>query len=409
MDYYNNLYETVQPVKTKKVKAGFAVAVSLSVLLVCGGIGFGASQLYIRLGGLFGEGVFDTSPNQANLPFIPENAVTEQVSLPGNTLTTPNDGEELTASQLFEKVNDTVVGIKAVYGSGSGSKSTGIIGSGVMFTTDGYILTCEHVVADAKKIIVVVDDYDDPTVQHEYDAVITGTDQPTDIAVVKITRPEPFKAAAIGNSGELKVGQDVCAIGNPVELEKTMTKGIVSGLKRDLDGDTYALPSIQTDASVNPGNSGCPLFDMHGNIVGIVNIKIVYGAEIDNLGFAISIDEAKPVINELLESGTISRAMLGITAREITNAGMMGVDVESGLLVDSVRPGTPAASSGLARGDIITKIDGIEIVSITDVHAALKDKKAGDSVKVTVVRYNNYGEKDTFTLEFALASSGDMN
>jgi len=402
---YNNLYETVQQPKSKKVKAGFAVAISMAVLLVCGGIGFGASQLYIGLGGLVGNGVFDTSGN-ANPPVIPENgAVTEQVSLPTDTLTTPSTGAELTAAQLFEKVNDTVVGIKAVYNGGG--DATGIIGSGVMFTTDGYILTCEHVVADARKIIVVVDDYNDPTIQHEYDAEITGTDQPTDLAVIKISRAEPFKAAALGNSGDLKVGQDVCAIGNPVELEKTMTKGIVSGLKRDLEGDTYALPSIQTDASVNPGNSGCPLFDMYGNVVGIVNIKIVYGAEIDNLGFAISIDEAKPVINELLENGTISRAMLGIKAREIINAGMMGVDVESGLLVDSVRPGTPAASSGLARGDIITKIDGIEIATATDVHAALKGKKVGDLVKVTVVRYDNYGEKNTFVLEFALASSAD--
>lgn len=401
---FNNLYQTVQPAK-KKSKAGIAVAVSLAVLLVGGGIGYGASRLYIGLDSIIGEG-FET---RVNPPVIPENkSETQEVSLPPNTLTEPNTGgSPFTATELFESVNDTVVGIKASYGGGT---TTGIIGSGVVFTTDGYILTCEHVVADAKKIVVVVDDYDDPTVQHEYDAVIKGTDQPTDIAVIKITRAEPFKAAAIGNSGELKVGQDVCAIGNPVELEKTMTKGIVSGLKRDLDGDTYALPSIQTDASVNPGNSGCPLFDMYGNVVGIVNIKIVYGAEIDNLGFAISIDEAKPVINELLENGSItSRAMLGITAREITNAGMMGVDVESGLLVDSVRPGTPAASSGLARGDIITKIDGVDISSVADVHNAIKDKKAGDSVKVTVVRYDNYGGKDTFVLEFALASSGDVN
>jgi len=402
MNYDYNLYQTTPAPKKNKSKTAVAALLCVAALLAGGGIGFGASQLYIGYAGIMNG---DSGYREVDFPQIPVTTDVSQISANSGNLAEPKtDGAPYSAAELFELVKDTVVGIKINDGYG---KTTGVIGSGVVFSTDGYILTCDHVVAGAKKVYVVVDDYDDPTKQNEYEAVVQGSDESTDLAVIKINRDEPFKAAALGKSGDLKIGHEVCAIGNPVELEKTMTKGIVSGLKRDLSGDAYVLPSIQIDAAVNPGNSGCPLFDMYGNVVGIVNIKIVYGAEIDNLGFAISIDEAKPIINELLENGAISRAMLGISAREITNAAMMGIDVEKGLLVDSVKSGTPAAASDLSRGDIITKIDGIEVGNVNDVHNIIKDKKAGDMVKVTVVRYDNYGEKKTLVIEFALTSNNE--
>jgi len=403
MNYINDyMSETVTPAKSekKKSKAGAAIAITVAVMLMGGGAGFALSRVYTDYTGSQPESARDLTPS-----VLPDNKkVSSQNGLPQtDTLPSARSDGAYNAVELFEKVGGTVVGIKLSDGKGYDS---GVIGSGVIFSTDGYILTCDHVVAGSKKVIVVVDDYDDPTVQHEYDAEVVGTDEPTDVAVIKIERKEPFNAAPLGSSDSLKIGQDICAIGNPVELEKTITKGIVSGKNRDLGGDAYVLPSIQFDAAVNPGNSGCPLFDMYGNVVGIVNIKIVYGAEIDNLGFAISIDQAKPIIDELLENGSItSRPMLGISAREIGSGGMMWGDVENGLWVDSVKAGTPAEESGLARGDIITKIDGNDIYTVTDVHSAIKDKKAGDKVKVTIVRYDNYGEKSTLVLDIALTSS----
>jgi len=391
----NDLYETVNTADKKKTsKAGLAALLCVAVLLIGGGLGIGASQLFIRHWDEDVQPYSDGSEPKASKP-----KTLEQLS---GTVEPNTEGEPLSAKQLYKQLRDTVVGIKI---SNGGDSVSGVIGSGVVFSSDGYILTCEHVVADAKKVIVVVDDYDDPTKQHEYEAKIQGSDPSTDLAVIKITRKEEFKAAPLGDSSALEIGDDVCAIGNPVELEKTITKGIVSGKNRDLSGDAYVLPAIQIDAAVNPGNSGCPLFDMYGNVVGIVNIKIVYGAEIDNLGFAISIDEAKAIINELLEKGAVSRAMLGITARAITNAAMLGIDVDKGLLVDSIIAGSPAAKSGLARNDIITKIDNTEVGNVNDVHSAIKGKKAGDVVKVTVVRYDNFGEKQTLTLSFALMNS----
>jgi serine protease Do len=144
---------------------------------------------------------------------------------------------------------------------------------------------------------------------------------------------------------------------------------------------------------------------MYGNIVGIVNIKIVYGAQIDNLGFAISIDEAQPVISELVEHGLVStRAMLGITAMELNsyNSALYGFDEEEGLFVETVRPGSPAAQSGLSRGDIIVKVDGEDVATIADLQNIVRHKNVGDDITVTIVRYNNYGESNEMTLTFEL-------
>jgi serine protease Do len=225
------------------------------------------------------------------------------------------------------------------------------------------------------------------------------------LAVLKIKRDDGFKYAKIGRSSSLKIGQTISPIGNPLGLEKTMTMGIVSGLGRDLEENVYMLPSIQFDAAVNPGNSGCPLFDMYGNIVGIVNIKMVYGSQIDNLGFAISIDEAQQVISELVEHGLVnSRAMLGITAMEINayNKAAYGLTVDEGLFVETVRAGSPAAQAGLSRGDVIIKIEGDSVAEIADIQSAIKNKKVGDKITVTIVRYNNLGESSEMNLNFAL-------
>jgi serine protease Do len=392
-----------------------------TVLVAClitiafgGAVGLGGARLFIDVMRIVDGNYSGTQrPQSTRASDIDRNNIPDildgvpEINSADNTSRTPPPtrplaaGEEYSAAELYEMLSDTVVGIKLV---STGIVPSEIIGSGVVISEDGFIITCAHVVNDADKVVVVVDDYDDPTAKpHEYEAVVYGSDVPSDLAVIKIERDEPFKYAEIGSSSGLRIGETVVAIGNPVGLIKTMTQGIVSGLQRDLGDNPYMLPSIQTDAALNPGNSGCPLFNMRGEIVGIVNIKLVYGSQLDNLGFAISIDEAMPIITELTRHGFVtSRAMLGITGREVST--LYGSEFD-GFLVETVRQGTPAAQSGLSRGDIIIAINSSSVEAAADVQNILKELSVGDTVTVKVIRYNNYGESNEMEFRFALTSS----
>jgi len=377
-------------------KSKFKTAVAACLVTVIFGtiVGYGSSQLVIGIMQLV-DGNSSVSQLRRNPNNPNRNFLVSDITTLGTT------DEELSGVELFERLSDTVVGIKLV-NKGS-SEPTDIIGSGVITSFDGFIITCAHVIENADKVIVVVDDYDDPAVSHEYEAEVLGEDKPTDLAVLKITRDEVFKYAKIGRSSDLKVGQYVAAIGNPVGMYKTMTKGIISGLQRDLKENAYMLPSIQTDAALNPGNSGCPLFDMYGNVVGIVNIKLVSGSNIDNLGFAISIDEAQQVISELVAHGLVSsRPMLGIEAQEISAYNRAIYGVEHGLIVIKVREGSPAAAAGLSRDDVIIKIDGQDVKVISDIQNITKEKSVGDIVTVTVVRHDRIGRSEEIEIKFAL-------
>ncbi|MCL1788755.1 MAG: trypsin-like peptidase domain-containing protein [Oscillospiraceae bacterium] len=408
----------------KKGRFQTVIVACLATLIFGGAVGFGGSQLLIEV-----LKITDSSSSaqktpsgrsspkdvdRSNLPDVLQQPDSEYNSGEESGTGVPKTqsgkrklefGEEYNAEELYAELSDTVVGIKT---ASSGNKTfdavtADIIGSGVVISEEGFIITCAHVVGDAKKVFVVLDDYDDPTaVPHEYEAKVYGSDIPSDLAILKIERNEPFKFAEIGKSDDLRPGQTVVAIGNPVGLIKTMTQGIVSGLQRDLGDNPYMLPSIQTDAALNPGNSGCPLFNMRGEVVGIVNIKLVYDTQIDNLGFAISIDEAMPIISDLTQNGAVtSRPMLGIKGREVVPY----FDDVSGFLIESVSPGTPAAESGLSRGDIIIAINGEEVEVAADIQNILKDLSIGDVVTVKVIRYNNFGETNEMEFKFALTSA----
>ncbi|MCL1880696.1 MAG: trypsin-like peptidase domain-containing protein [Oscillospiraceae bacterium] len=405
----------------KRAKFRTAVAACLGTIIFGGLVGFGGSQILLEIinladidsnsgGGLVSEyadrdswrGVSSTTPRDSSSDDSDTTTVSRPVS------------GEFTASEIFEKRSNTVVGVRLVRGGFAGeTMETDVIGSGVIITNDGFIVTNAHVIEDAINVIVVVDDYEDPTLRHEFDAVVFGYDTPTDLAVLKIERDEPFRYAPIGSSAELSVGQDVVVIGNPVGLHQTMTRGIVSGLQRDLRENPFMLPSIQTDAPVNPGNSGGPLFNMFGEVVGIVNIKLTssgMGVSLDNLGFAISIDEAMSVIDDLATHGRVaSRAMLGISAAQITPANhtMYATDVTSGLYVLSVNPNTPAAASGLSRGDIITHIEGETVASVQDIQTVIRDKTVGDEIELNIVRHDNHGIPSELTIRFALIGGID--
>jgi putative serine protease PepD len=261
----------------------------------------------------------------------------------------------------------------------------------VIVRSDGYILTNNHVIEGADRVLVGVG------VQNKV-AKVVGADTSTDIAVLKIAGTG-YSAIDIGSSKSLKVGQWVLAVGSPFGLEKTVTSGIVSALQRSEqvqagpnDLTTYTN-LIQTDAAINPGNSGGALVDEQGRIVGL-NTLIqspsggVGAAQSAGIGFAIPVDFAMSIANQLISTGKASHPYLGVSTQTIDQsvAAQFGLPVQSGALVAFVQPNGPGAAAGIQRGDIIIKIGTTDITSVEDMFAAVRLHKIGDTVPVTIVR-----------------------
>jgi serine protease Do len=254
------------------------------------------------------------------------------------------------------------------------------LGSGVIVSRNGYILTNYHVVEHANRIKVTLMD------GREYGAKIIGKDQKTDLALIKINAGQPLPAAQLGNSNNAEVGDWVIAIGNPFGFNLTVTSGIISAKGRALGGnyDNY----IQTDASINPGNSGGPLFDTEGRVIGI-NSAIYSSTGTNNgIGFAIPIDLAKAVMQQLREHGRVIRGWLGVDVQEVTPslADAFGLRNTQGALVAGVEKDTPAASAGLKRGDIIVKYDGQPVRSERELPEMVAQTPIGKTVPINVLR-----------------------
>jgi S1-C subfamily serine protease len=259
-------------------------------------------------------------------------------------------------------------------------------GSGVIIRSDGYILTNNHVVRDASKITVKIGLEDVP-------AKIVGADSVSDIAVIKVDR-KGLTAAVLGDSDNLKVGQEVVAIGSPFGLDKTVTSGIVSALHRSgLAGDpqstTVYANLIQTDAAINPGNSGGALADMSGKVIGINTLIQTGGAQQSaGIGFAIPVKLAKQVADQLIATGKASHAFLGVAGITVDQqtAAQLGLKVTAGTLVQDIVTGSPADKAGMKRGDVILKIGDQAVQSSQDMIAAVRSHNPGDEVDVTIDR-----------------------
>ena len=270
---------------------------------------------------------------------------------------------------------------------------TGGVGTGFIIDAEGHVVTNAHVVAGAKAIRVTLTDGRDT------EAELVGADALTDLAVLKIDLAD-LTVAMLGPSMELEVGETVVAMGHALDLPggPTVTVGVVSALDRTLtdvgsQGSTLS-DLIQTDASINPGNSGGPLLDPEGRVVGISSAGIV-GTE--NLGFAISIDGARAIIDELISSGSIERGFLGIVSATITRgiARRFGLPVSAGVYVDRVTAGSAAAAAGLRPGDIIVELAGEPVDDQGDLSRALARNKPGSEVEVRYVRGEGAGELTT--------------
>ena len=253
-------------------------------------------------------------------------------------------------------------------------------GSGFIVSSDGLILTNAHVVREAKEVIVKLSD------RREFKAKVLGADPVTDVAVLRIDAKD-LPTVRLGDAKQLQVGDPVLAIGSPFGFEQTATQGIVSAKARSLPGDG-AVPFIQTDAAVNPGNSGGPLFDGTGAVIGINSQIYSQSGGYQGLSFAIPINVALKVKNEIVTTGKAQHARLGVTIQDLnqTLAQSFGLDKPDGALVASVMPGSAAAAAGLKAGDVVTEVNGEPILGSGSLSSRIGLATPGDKVKLTVWR-----------------------
>jgi serine protease Do len=257
-----------------------------------------------------------------------------------------------------------------------------VAGSGILIDDKGYIATNNHVVEDAQSIYVELAD------GRTFPANIVGTDTLSDLAVIKIDATYlPY--AHCGNSSLLSIGEWVLAIGNALGEGITAAEGIVSRLNVSVNvGENNILYGlIQTTAPVNPGNSGGPLVNMYGEVIGITSVKIV-ASEVEGIGYAISINEAKPIIEDLIHYGHVTYPWLGVLSRTVTPllAAAMNLSVDSGALIEEVVDGSPAEAAGLREGDIIIRFGDKEINNLTDFVQAIRSSEIGEEVEIVFAR-----------------------
>ncbi len=263
--------------------------------------------------------------------------------------------------------------------------SSAAYGSGVVLTQDGFILTCAHVIDDMESATVTV--YDGNT----YDALLVGSDAQTDLAILKI-EAEDLVPAEFGDSSELQIGETVCAIGDSlgVQFQSTLSEGIVSGLNREVSSNGYSMVLLQTTAAVNSGNSGGPLLNEFGQVVGIVNMKMSSssssGPTVDNMGFAIPSATVKDIVEGLASNGSIDRAVLGISCYGIDATSSVMSGLPEGLWVTSIQSGSLCGEGGLLEGDIITAVNGEAVNSVADFQSVTYGYQPGDTVTLTIWR-----------------------
>ena len=302
-----------------------------------------------------------------------------------NGITPTAESGSLTAAQVLEMASESVVEVATELRSTDSFFRQYVqegAGSGVILSADGHIVTNNHVIEGASKVTVRLKNGD------SYEAEIKGYDAETDIALLKIDA-ENLVPAVIGRSGDLKVGDKAYVIGNPLgTLGGTVTQGIISALNREIDVDGTTMSLLQTDAAVNPGNSGGALFNDQGQLVGVIVAKSS-GNDVEGLGFAIPIDEVTPVIDQLGQYGYVrGRISLGMTLLDIENqetAQMYRVS-RTGVYVAKVENGSGAQKAGVQAGDCILSMDGGKVDATSDIAALVKQHCVGDTVSMVVYR-----------------------
>lgn len=354
-------------------------ALALSCALV-GGAGGGALTAYY-LGTGAASNLTETQQ--------PQPAQSDEESVVVSNVVHTNTGDKsLTPQEVYNKYVNSVVGITTsgtttnVFGQETQFASSG---SGFIISSDGYIVTNHHVIADASSIKVSL--YDGSS----YEVEIVGSDASNDVALLKV-EASGLQPVAIGDSDTIAVGDQVAAIGNPLgQLTFSLTAGYVSALDRAINTDGTPINMLQTDAAINSGNSGGPLFDMNGNVIGITTAKYSgstsSGTTIEGIGFAIPINDVMSIVNDLKTYGYVTgQAYLGISVKELDATTASYYSLPLGVLVADVTAGSCSEKAGLEQGDIITGLDDQTVENYADLAAALKRHRAGDQVSLSIYR-----------------------
>lgn len=383
--------EPETPKKKKGIGGKAVVAVALVCALVgglCGG-GIAAAVKYSSSETETSEAVQETTAAEEN-----EDAETENntaISSKTIEVTTNSTSTTMTPQDVYENYVNAVV---LIYNKGTtttyfGTSSTTSSGSGMIITADGYVLTNNHVVEGAETLTVTT------TSGEEYEATVVGADEVNDVALLKIESDTDFPTVSIGDSDSISVGQQVCAIGNPLgELTNTLTVGYVSALDREISESSTGttINMFQTDCAINSGNSGGPIFDMNGNVVGITTAKYSSSgsstsASVEGIGFCVPINDAMNVVNDLLEYGYVKgRVSMGVSVQTMDNSIVQYYNLPTGVYVAAVSSGSAAESAGIQQGDMICAIDGEETTTVAALRQKLKEYSPGDTATVSIYR-----------------------
>lgn len=365
----------------RRGRVGFAAAVVGASLLVGGAAGVGGAAAW---------NAYDEPGAGGASAAASERTTSQVVSTPDSAA--PEGSVEQVASSVLPSV--VKLDVRGADGAGSGS--------GIILSSDGQILTNDHVVEVAGDGGDITVSFNDGT---KASATVLGTDPLTDTAVIQAEGVSGLTPASIGESGNLDVGEQVVAIGSPFGLESTVTSGIVSALNRPVDvgsdgnGNATTYPAVQTDAAINPGNSGGPLVDMDGNVIGInSSIRTASSGFSEEsgsigLGFAIPIDSVLPIVEQMAAGETPTHAKLGVTVRDVANA--TGAEVTEGAQIGEITDGSAAKSAGLQAGDVVTRIDDQVITGSDSLVATIRSYRPGDEVEVT---FERDGESQTTSL-----------
>lgn len=296
----------------------------------------------------------------------------------------PEDPNELSAETIYERVSPSVVGV-VVYDSKADIISDPVSeGSGIIISEKGYVVTNSHVVGNSKEnnIKIVLN------TNEEFSGKVIGYDSKTDIAVIKVDKTG-LTPAKFGNSDNVKVGASALALGNPLGLNfaSSLTRGIISAINRCSSGSANSLVKyIQTDAAINPGNSGGPLINMYGQVIGINSSKIAV-AHCEGMGFAIPSNTVKSIVDDIIEKGYVSgRVRLGLSGKMVSNYQAQIYNVPIGIIVSEISNDSNLTASGVKQGDIITKINDVNITNMDVFYSELYSHKPGESVKLSIYR-----------------------
>ena len=299
----------------------------------------------------------------------------------------------LSLQEIYNKCIGSVVSITASAQSGKSS------GTGIVLSADGYLITNHHVIENAQVIAVQTSD------DRQFQASIIGSDEASDLAVLKVDATD-LQPAEFGDSGKLAVGDRVVAIGDPLgaQLRGTMTSGIVSAINRDLEVNDRTMTLIQTDAALNNGNSGGPLINCYGQVIGINTMKLrsYYSTTAEGLGFAIPMAVAKPILEELMENGYVAgRPAIGISYDTLPLAFRIYYNLPEGVYISAVYDGSDAQAKGVAAGDIITAVNGTRVTSIDELNRVKNQFTAGDSITLTLYNGGSYRDVEVTLIDQA--------